>query len=136
MEKQEETSAPVFKRRALLRAGMGVGVLQALVFLPERAAQAAPATLPDIQFDIGSSIAPVISVNGVQFHFGPVYTELLTATLTRNPTLQDQNTLAAALNTIESNYPFSPSGVFVFTSHGLPYFDRLPAAVVAAQCPG
>jgi hypothetical protein len=37
--------------------------------------------------------------------------------------------LANALNQIETSFPFSPSGAFVFVHYGLPYFQRLPSAL-------
>jgi hypothetical protein len=89
----------------------------------------AAAVLPDIQFDIGAFIAPVQTIAGVQFHFGPVYTSLVTATLTRNPSKIEQHTLSQAIDEIEAVYPFSASGVFVFLAYGLPYFSRLPGGV-------
>ena len=76
------------------------------------------------------------TIAGVQFHFGPVYTALITATLTRDPTKIEQHTLSQALDKIESSYPFSPSGVFVFLAYGLPYFARLPGGVAGPLVSG
>ena len=92
-------------------------------------------SFPDIQFDIGNFIAPVQTVAGVPVHFGPVYTLLAPAALTRNPTKADQQVLANALATVEANFPFSPAGIFVFVAYGLPYFNRLPASLVSAHMP-
>jgi hypothetical protein len=59
----------------------------------------------------------------------------VTARITRPTTPADQQALADALDTIEDHYPFSPDGVFVLVSYGLPYFDRLPRAMVADHLP-
>ena len=85
--------------------------------------------LPDIQFDIGPFIAPVQTINGVNVRFGPVFTSFVTARLNRTPTKGDQAVLDDALNTVESSYAFSPSGVFTFIAYGLPYFRRLPGGL-------
>jgi hypothetical protein len=127
-------------RRSVLKAGAG-GLLAAqlaffdeLAFKPQRLAFAA-GPLPNIQFDIGNFIAPAQSINGVLVRFGPVFCLFAPVRLTRNPTKADQATLANALNTIEAHYAFSPSGVITHISYGLPYFNRLPAGLVAANMP-
>ena len=132
---RSEPSRPV-RRRTVLKAGGAIGAAAAtLTFVdevawrPVRTAMAQTVGLPDIQFDIGRFIAPAFSINGVQVQFGPVYTTFATAALSRLPTKAEQTTLANALNTIEANFPFSPSGVFVFVSYGLPYFRRLPGGL-------
>ena len=102
---------------------------------PARAAAQAPARLPDIQFDIGDFIAPVETIDGVKFRFGPVFTKFVTASLTRTPTRDDQAVLADALATIEQTYPFAPDGVFTFVAYGVPYFRRLSRRVVLDQVP-
>lgn len=90
------------------------------------------ATLPDIQHDIGSFIAPVQTVDGVLVQFGPVHTVFLTAKLLRTPTKADQAELARALNLIESAYPFASNGIFPFISYGLPYFRKLPGGLTGS----
>ena len=129
-------------RRILLKAGIGVLGVSAATFgaleifmPPNRIAHAAPPTLPNIQFDISNYIAPVQTINGVNFRFGPVYTLSLTAQLTGTPKMKDQQALTDALNTIESAYAFSPSGAFLFISYGLPYFNRLPGTLVSNSIP-
>jgi hypothetical protein len=129
-----------FSRRTALKMGalgLSAATMGILETLPgvERLAHAAPANLPDIQFDISNFIAPAQTINGVQFRFGPVYTLFVTAKLTRTPTQKDQAALSNALNTIESRFPFSPSGVFTFVSYGLPYFKRLASSVVSSHMP-
>ncbi|HXM54773.1 MAG TPA: hypothetical protein VOB72_05235 [Candidatus Dormibacteraeota bacterium] len=123
-----------FTRRGLLKVGAAGALASQVAWVPERMAFAAT-TLPDIQFDIGNFIPPAFTVNGVQVRFGPVYTLFVPAKLTRNPTRTDQATLAGALNTIEANLPFSPSGVFTFVAYGLPYFRRLPSTLVSSRIP-
>jgi hypothetical protein len=116
-----------------------IGALEAIGFAPKRQALDAPGHLPNIQFDIGTYIAPAQSINGVPFQFGPVYTLFLTAKLRRAPTQHDQRALASALNTIEQAYAFSPSGVFTFVAYGLPYFKKLrgglQGSLVASNMP-
>jgi len=119
-------------RRTALKAAAAAGLalstqgLVELLALPtKRMAMAAPSSLPDIQFDIRAFVPPAQTVDGVIVRFGPVFTRFVTATLTRRPRLAEQQRLSAALATIESIYPFSPGGVFVFTGYGIPYFNRL-----------
>jgi hypothetical protein len=127
-------------RRAVLKVGAAALIasqatlFERLAWMPIRMALAAGG-LPNIQFDIGNFIAPVQTINGVRVRFGPVFSLLAPARLTRNPTRSDQATLATALDTVEAHYPFSPSGVFTFVSYGLPYFRRLPAGLVAGRMP-
>lgn len=129
-------------RRTLLKVG-GIGAMAAAVttvgaaaWRPQRASAATAATsFPDIQFDIGAFVHPAQTVAGVLVDFGVLYTFLAPAALTRNPTKQDQAVLASALAQIESSYAFSPSGIFTFVSYGLPYFNRLPASLVASAMP-
>jgi hypothetical protein len=135
-------------RRTLLKVG-GIGAMAATVttvggaaWSPQRASAAtrtraatAATSFPDIQFDIGAFVHPAQTVAGVLVDFGVLYTFLAPAALTRNPTKQDQATLASALATIESSYAFSPSGVFTFVAYGLPYFNRLPSSLVASAMP-
>ena len=126
-------------RRTVLKAAAATGLalsthgLVELLALPtRRLAMAAPATLPDIQFDIRAFVPPAQTVDGVIVRFGPVFTRFVTLALARKPDLKDQQRLAAALTTIESTYPFSPGGVFVFTAYGIPYFNRLPGGMRGA----
>ncbi|HEX5493860.1 MAG TPA: hypothetical protein VFX70_04710 [Mycobacteriales bacterium] len=128
-------------RRTMLKATGGVATAMATLemvgrgaWIPDRirvaeADAAASATLPDIQFDIGGALAPVRTVNGVQVRFGPVHTAFLTLKLRRTPTASDRAELNRALDLIEANYPFSPSGVFTFVAYGRSYFDRLPGGI-------
>ncbi|MBO0692483.1 MAG: twin-arginine translocation signal domain-containing protein, partial [Acidimicrobiaceae bacterium] len=132
MRKLDEFAQRSVSRRSVLKGGATLGAagvlaaqLEQLAWVPNRVALAATTTKSDIQFDIGAFVHPAQTVAGVLFDFGVLYTQFTTARLTRTPTVNDQTTLANALNTIEANYPFSPSGVFVFTSYGLPYFNRL-----------
>jgi hypothetical protein len=138
MEEQQAMQEPStrVRRRTMLKAAGALGTAVATMNLvdvvawrPMRQALAQTAGLPDIQFDIGRFIPPAFTVDGVLVQFGPVYTVFATATLSRLPTKAEQTTLANALNTIEANYPFSPSGVFTFVSYGLPYFRRLPGGL-------
>jgi hypothetical protein len=131
-------------RRTALKAGSAaflgsqMALFEGLSVAPQRLALAGN-TPPDIQFDIGKFIAAPQTFNdgggNVVAQFGPVFSLFVPATLTRNPTKADQATLANALNTIEANFAFSPSGVFTFVHWGLPYFNRLPQALVAANMP-
>jgi hypothetical protein len=121
-------------RRTALKLGIAgvlgteAAMVESLAWTPRRLALAAGAP-PDIQFDIGSFIAPAFSVNGVLVRFGPVFTYFVPARLTRTPTKAEQTVLAGALNRIEQAYAFSPSGVFTFVAYGIPYFNRLPGGL-------
>src|SRR5579885_2209633 len=130
--------APAVNRRTLLKvAGASAAALATVgsPWMPSRVANAMPLAFPDIQFDIGSFVHPAQTIAGVPVQFGVTYTLLVPAKLTRNPTKSDQQVLSNALATIEANYSFSPSGVFTFVSYGLPYFNRLPASLVASKMP-
>ncbi|HEY7351034.1 MAG TPA: hypothetical protein VH599_22185 [Ktedonobacterales bacterium] len=92
-----EPKQRTLSRRSVLKIGAlsfasatTLSALDALAFLPKRVAQAAGGSLPDIQFDIGNFIAPVQTINGIQFHFGPVFTLYATAKLRRTPSQRDQ----------------------------------------------
>jgi len=127
-------------RRSVLKLtafGLAAATFDAVgnAWVPKRLLQSAPANLPSIQFDIGDFVAPAQTINGIEFRFGPVFTSLITARLTRKPEPNDQRVLADALTTIEGAYPFSPEGVFTFVSYGLPYFRRLPRALVSEHMP-
>lgn len=128
-------------RRTLLKLGV-VGAAGSTLRLFDRAAwplerlaHSTPSGLPEIQFALGDYIGPAETIEGVRFRFGPVFTKFVTARLTRTPTPADQRILADALDTIEDNYEFGPDGVFVITSYGLPYFDRLDPELVADHMP-
>lgn len=123
-------------RRTVLKAAAATGlalsapgILDALAGPTNRLAHTAPHVLPDIQFDIGAFIAPAETISGVPVRFGPVFTRFVTLALSRNPSAADQESFAAALDTIESRYPFSPQGVFAFVGYGIPYFKRLPGGM-------
>ncbi len=144
-------SKPLNRRTVLKVGGIGamaatVGTVGAAAWTPLRAkaattrssssmAQAASGPLPDIQFDIGAFVHPAQTIAGVLVDFGVLYTFMAPASLTRNPTKRDQAVLAAALNTIEQAYAFSPSGIFTFVAYGVPYFNRLPSSLVASAMP-
>lgn len=123
-------------RRSLLQraatlglAASTMGALDLVVRVPQRAAAATSAALPEIQFAIDRFIPPAVKVEGVRLRPGPVYTLFTTISLTRTPTRADQATLAQALQTIEASYPFSPSGVFTTVCYGIPYLERLPGGM-------
>jgi len=128
-------------RRTMLRVGIVAAAAAALSGLDlaspvQRQAFAAPVALPDIQYAIGSYLAPAVLMSeegapagGTMFGFGPVYTLFLTAKLTRTPTKADRLVLEHALQTIEARYAFSASGVFSHISYGVPYFNKLPGGL-------
>jgi hypothetical protein len=149
------TDGTVSRRTALKAGGITVaaaGTLEMvgkLAFKPARAGaagavdaadpQAITANLPDIQHNIGAFLgggahAPQ-TINGVRVQFGPVFTVFSTFALQRTPNRTDQAEMARALDTIENTFAFSPAGAMVFVSYGLPYFNRLPAALVSAAIP-
>jgi len=115
-----------------------MALFEALAWTPQRLAMAAN-TPSDIQFDIGAFVHPAQTFNdgagNVVADFGVTFTLFGPARLTRRPNGIDQFNLHEALETIEQFFPFSPAGAFVFTLYGLPYFNRLPQSVVAANMP-
>jgi hypothetical protein len=133
-------------RRTALKTGAAAvlasqsALLQQLVITPQRPALAAT-SFSDIQFDIGRFLTQGPSVfndgaGGVTCQFGPIFTLLAPARLTRNPTKADQATLANALNTIEGIYNAAPSGVLIASvAYGVPYFNRLPQTLVQSRVP-
>jgi len=136
-------------RRTLLKgAGAMAMALGTLGLVGEKATvprrmRLAASSLPDIQFEIGAYIAPPQTLNdgggNVVINQPPVHTVFTTATLNRAPTVADQQMLAAALNTIEANYPFAAGGIITFISYGIPYFSKLSGGLngplVAAHMP-
>ncbi len=110
-------------------AGSTLGALDLIGRTPARAAATGRTTLPEIQFAIERHIPRAKRIEGVAVRPGPVYTTFVTIALTRTPTVADQATLAQALATIETAYPFSPSGVFTTVCYGIPYFERLPGGM-------
>jgi hypothetical protein len=142
----EGLKSAVFSRRSALKAGAATAFLLSQAALLEHlahpVARAEPSStaVPDIQFDLGAFINPAEVLNdgagNVTLQFPPVYTLFQPVQLTRTPTPGDQATLDEALRTIEDSFPASPSGVLIFSvSYGLPYFNRLPSALVAANIP-
>jgi hypothetical protein len=127
-------------RRSVVKAGVAsliagqVAMMDRLAVTPVRPSLASTATPSDIQFDIGAFVHPAQTFNdgagNVVAQFGVTFTLFLPAVLTRTPTRSDQTVLANALNTIEQNFSFSPSGAFTFVHYGLPYFRRLPSSLV------
>ncbi len=119
-------------RRTLLQraAALGVatstmGALDLLARTPPRALAGSQTRLPEIQFAIEKFIPPAVRLERVAIRFPPIYTTFATFSLARAPTAADQATLATALARVEAVYPFSPSGIFMTTAYGIPYFERL-----------
>lgn len=147
----EDVRGIVMSRRSALKRTGGLAlllsqaaVLEQLVIAPARPALAAT-TFSDIQFDIGAFM-PAGTFAGKNTYndgggpivasFGPIFTLFTPIQLTRAPTKADQTTLANALAEIEANFDASPSGLLIVSvSYGLPYFNRLPASLVAANMP-
>lgn len=135
----EYDTAP--SRRTVLKAGAVAGAAAGLVALDgttplARLAHAAPSTLPDIQYAIGSYLAPAVlktevgaPEGGTLFGFGPTYTLFLTAKLTRTPTQADRLVLEKALTKLEATFPFAADGLFTHIAYGVPYFNRLPGGM-------
>jgi hypothetical protein len=119
--------------------GLGtVPLLDRLSFVPQRmalAADAAAAAPADVQFDVDAFIPPAQTIDGVQVRFGPVHTLFATARLDFLPVVADQTRLENALRTIESVYPWSPSGVFTHVAYGGPYWNAFPQSLSTAAIP-
>jgi hypothetical protein len=136
MERRWEfTRRDVLRLGALGAAGSSLGVLERAARVPLRLSGDAVPALPDIQHDIAAFLAPVETIDGVAFRFGPVFTKFVTADLTRVPTRDDQKALTDALETIEQAYRFEPGGAFTFVSYGLQYFRSLPRGLATAHVP-
>jgi hypothetical protein len=142
----EELKAISMSRRSALKRTAATAFLFSQAALFEQLASplvrsaAAATTFSDIQFDLGAFVRPAQVFNdgagSVQAQFGVTYALFLPAKLNRTPTKADQVTLANALNTIEASYPASPSGLLIGSvSYGVPYFSRLPQALVNANIP-
>jgi hypothetical protein len=137
------TRSSVSRRRFLTNSAAMAGALGSLelidqlAFVPQRAALAADATATpsDIQFDIDAFIPPAQTIDGIQVHFGPVHTLFATARLDFLPNAADQQRLENALLTIESVYPWSPSGVFTHVAYGGPYWNAFPPSLSQAAIP-
>jgi hypothetical protein len=131
----EVSRRDVLRFGALGAAGTALGLLRFSARTPIRLAADTPPSLPDIQHDIADFLAPVDTIDGIPFRFGPVFTKFVTAGLSRTPTRDDQRVLADALAAIEGGYRFAADGAFTFVSYGLPYFRLLPEGVAAAYVP-
>jgi hypothetical protein len=141
-----ELNGIVMSRRSALKRGAATAFLlsqaalfEQLALAPARSAAAAT-TFSDIQFDMGAFLSPAQIFNdgagNVTCQFGPVFTLFQPVKLNRTPTKADQATLANALTAIEASFPASPSGLLIFSvSYGLPYFNRLPQALVRSNMP-
>jgi hypothetical protein len=131
-------------RRNAIKAGFGVAVAAQLAmieqsaFTPARASAAttspsSTSSFPNIQFDIGSHVAPPITLNdgagNVTAQFGPVFSYFVPANFVRVPNANDISTFDYAMNTIEYFFSFSPSGIFAFASYGVPYFNLIPGGI-------
>ncbi|HEX4725811.1 MAG TPA: hypothetical protein VH333_25085, partial [Pseudonocardiaceae bacterium] len=116
-----------------------LALIEQTAFTPNRAAAAtrprttSASALPQIQYDIGNFVAAPVTLNdgagNVPAQFGPVFTYFVPSNFLRTPTFNDLSTFDYAANTIESHYAFSPSGIFVFQSYGIPYFNLLPGGI-------
>jgi hypothetical protein len=146
----EDVKAAALSRRSMLKRSAATTLLLSQAALLEQvltapARPAFAASFTDIQFQMGQFFAPntyagVNTYNDgagpITASFGPIYTLFSPIRLTRNPTKADQTTLASALATIEANFDASNAGLLIFSvDYGLPYFNRLPAALVAANMP-
>lgn len=139
--------SPSLSRRSVLGLG-AAGLAGATAWAIENAVSSGAVTpvaraavapqvrdLPEIQHDTAGFIAPAVTAGGVAFQFGPAYTLLLTARLTRMPTVTDQATFARALAAVEGHWPFSQAGVMTAVAYGKTYLDRFPVATVTAHLP-
>lgn len=136
---------PFVNRRSFIVAGSlataftALEMSGALSTAPNRAVADSSAAAPkpsDVQFDIGNFLtSPVTTTNNVTFQMPPVHTAFLTAQLFRRPFLADQAELNRALTALEVAYPWGAGNLVTFVAYGIPYFNRLNPAVVAAQVP-
>lgn len=107
-----------------------------MAWIPQRVAWAEEAAaFPDVQFDLAPFMPPAQTIDGVPVGMPPVHTVFVTARLARTPSRADQTRMENALRTIESNYPYSPAGVFTHVAYSDNYFNRLPSSLVGAAMP-
>jgi hypothetical protein len=141
---RRENERGVFSRRQVLVAGGALAgtlclldQLDRLAWVPQRVALTADASrsLPDIQFNIGAFMPAAQTIDNVLVSMPPIHTVFLTASLARAPSLSDQNRMESALETIESAYPFAPSGVFTHVAYSDNYFARFPSGLVREVMP-
>jgi len=142
----EDLKAVAFSRRSALKKSAAATFLLTQAALFEQLASplvrpaSAATAFSDIQFDLGAFVRPAQVFNdgagSVTAQFGVTYALFQPIKLNRTPTKADQATLANALTTIEASYPASPSGMLIGSiSYGVPYFNRLPQALVTANIP-
>jgi hypothetical protein len=142
---QPSTKPRSVSRRSLLTTSAALAgglasfpLLERLSSVPQRmalSADAVPNVPSDIQFDIGAFIPPAQTINGIPVRFGPVHTLFATANLDFLPSVADQTRLENALLTIESVYPWSPSGVFTQVAYGGPYWNAFPQSLSTSAIP-
>src|SRR2546429_7229339 len=119
MELDDATFRRAVSRRSMLKVGAAgllatqMALLEKLAWMPDRLALAA-SRFSDIQHDVGAFIAPAFTEDGILGRFGPVFTALVPAKLTRTPNATDQQNWAHALNTIEQVVGVSPAGMIPF----------------------
>lgn len=139
-------SARLTRRRFIALAGgsaVAAGALYTGLALLHRAPTRHPAAPPPGGYpvgqyqilDYGVRVVPD-SQSGVVVIVPPAWNMVITAQLTRRPTLDDQRRLEGALRAVEAAYPYAPAGIFALVAYGLPYFRRfIPTAVFAAHLP-
>jgi hypothetical protein len=135
------------RRRFLQAAGGGLAVVAGAAALYEALALLSPAPqrygppaqgYPLGQYQIGSYGVRTEPdpESAVDVDIPPVWNIVMTATLRRAPGISEQRRLEAALQAVESSYPYSPAGVFLLVAYGLPYFRRyIQPDVYAAHLP-
>ncbi len=136
-----DSPAHMTRRTALKRAGVlavALGALEAVgpfSFAPQRVG--ASIVPSDIQFDVSAFLAvpPQTYHSGVQFQMPPVHTVFLTAALERTPARADQAEMDRVLAVLERAYPWGATHLVTFVAYGLPYFGRLPGALVSRHMP-
>lgn len=111
-----------------LAAGAGAAALYkglALIAPPARRVVGPPrGGYPGGQYqiaDYGVRVRPD-PASAVDVIIPPVWNLVITATLTQAPGRREQQRLEAALQAVESAYPYAPTGVFALVAYGLPYF--------------
>jgi len=137
----------VTRRRLLQVAGGGLAAAAGVAALYEALALVSPAPrrygppahgYPPGQYQIAEYGVRTVSdpESAVPVDVPPVWNLVVTATLARAPGPRDQERLDAALQAVESAYPYAPEGVFLLVAYGLPYFRRyVRPEVYAAHLP-
>ncbi len=137
----------ISRRRLLQVAGGGLAAAAGAAALYEAVALLSPALQrfgpPAGGYPVGQYQIAAFGVrtvpdpeSAVDVDIPPVWNMVVTATVRRAPGVGEQQRLEAALQAVETTYPYAPVGIFVLVAYGLPYFrQRVRPEVFNAHLP-